>query len=60
MARELIEEELVMRLPTESLDRLMETLINWGRYAELFGYSQDSDEFYLEEPEAPPAGPTGI
>jgi NitT/TauT family transport system ATP-binding protein len=60
MSRELIEEELVMRLPTESLDRLTQTLINWGRYAELFGYSQDSDEFYLEEAEAPAAEPTGI
>jgi NitT/TauT family transport system ATP-binding protein len=60
MSHELIEEELVMRLPTESLDRLMHTLINWGRYAELFGYSQDSDEFYLEEAEAPAAEPTGI
>ena len=29
----------------------LETLIDWGRYAELFSYAQDPGTFRLEEPE---------
>lgn len=34
----------------EAADQL-ETAIDWGRYAELFAYDEDSRTFYLEEPE---------
>jgi len=29
-------------------DDQIDTVIGWGRYAELFGYDKDSDELYLE------------
>jgi len=29
-------------------DDQIDTVIDWGRYAELFGYDKDSDELYLE------------
>jgi NitT/TauT family transport system ATP-binding protein len=35
--------------------RQLDTAIDWGRYAELFAYDDDSGELYLEEEEAPDA-----
>ncbi len=29
---------------------LMRTMIDWGRYAELIGYNEDTDEIYLDQP----------
>ena len=29
---------------------LMHTMIDWGRYAELIGYNEDTDEIYLDQP----------
>ncbi|MCR4398655.1 MAG: AAA-associated domain-containing protein [Firmicutes bacterium] len=29
---------------------LLHTMIDWGRYAELIGYNEDSDEIYLDQP----------
>lgn len=33
--------------------RQLETAIEWGRYAELFGFEDDTDEFFLEAPASP-------
>ena len=35
-------------LPNENATAILETLIQWGRYAELFGYNDDTKEMYLD------------
>ena len=35
-------------LPNENGSALLDTLIQWGRYAELFGYNDDTKEMYLD------------
>jgi NitT/TauT family transport system ATP-binding protein len=47
--KELVLEHLVMLLPNEDPERLFSTIVNWGRFAELFGYNQDEDRFYLDQ-----------
>ena len=41
-------EHLAMLLPNETPERQFQTMVNWGRYAELFGYNKDEDRFYLD------------
>ncbi len=48
---EVILEELSVLLPQEEPRPLFTTLLNWGRYGEVFGYSRDTDLFYLQKPE---------
>jgi NitT/TauT family transport system ATP-binding protein len=36
-------------LTPKEAERQLDTLINWGRYAELFEYDDDKDELYLPE-----------
>ncbi len=36
----------------EEARRQLETAIQWGRYAELFGFDDDTDELFLETPES--------
>jgi hypothetical protein len=44
-----VREELALRLPpTEPIERLFQTIVNWGRYAELFGFNASSGELYLD------------
>jgi NitT/TauT family transport system ATP-binding protein len=50
---EVILEELAVLLPQEQPRQLFTTLLNWGRYGEVFGYSRDTDLFYLQEPDKP-------
>jgi hypothetical protein len=38
-----------MLLPSEKPDRLFWVIVNWGRFAELFGYNKDEDRFYLDQ-----------
>jgi NitT/TauT family transport system ATP-binding protein len=47
--KELVLEHVAMLLPNESPDKVFSTLVNWGRFAELFGYNKDEDRFYLDE-----------
>jgi NitT/TauT family transport system ATP-binding protein len=42
--------ELEDRLSEEEAQRVLETVINWGRYAELFAYDYDSGSLSLENP----------
>lgn len=49
---DLITEELSMLLPLEQPRAMFNTLINWGRYGEILGYSRDTDRVYLNVPEA--------
>jgi NitT/TauT family transport system ATP-binding protein len=48
LTKEVVLEHLAMLLPTERPDRLFWTIVNWGRFAELFGYNKDEDRFYLD------------
>ena len=47
LSKEVVLEHLAMLLPSEKPDRLFWVIVNWGRFAELFGYSKDEDRFYL-------------
>jgi NitT/TauT family transport system ATP-binding protein len=42
--------ELEDNLDEEEADALLETIINWGRHAELFAYDYDSEVLSLENP----------
>jgi NitT/TauT family transport system ATP-binding protein len=54
---ELILEELALRLPHEQPRQMFTTLLNWGRYGDIFGYSRDTDLFFLHRGETPPQAP---
>jgi NitT/TauT family transport system ATP-binding protein len=43
-------EEIGRVLPTERPKPQYDALLNWGRYAEIFSYSRDTDTFHLVEP----------
>jgi NitT/TauT family transport system ATP-binding protein len=49
MQKELVLEHLGMLLPNESPEKTFSTIVNWGRFAELFGYNTDEDRFYLDQ-----------
>jgi NitT/TauT family transport system ATP-binding protein len=46
--KEVALEHLAILLPNERPQKLFNTIVNWGRYAELFGYNKDEDRFYLD------------
>jgi NitT/TauT family transport system ATP-binding protein len=50
LPKDVVEEELVMRLPTEDVEPLFKTVMAWGRFAELFRYDAQSETLSLEEP----------
>ncbi len=43
--------ELEDHLSEEEAQRVLETVINWGRYAELFAYDYDRGVLSLENPQ---------
>ena len=49
LQKELVLEHLAMLLPNESPEKVFSTIVNWGRFAELFGYNKDEDRFYLDQ-----------
>ena len=49
VSREVVLEHIAMLLPNEKPDRIFATIVNWGRFAELFGYNKDQDRFYLDQ-----------
>ncbi len=49
LTKEVVLEHLVMLLPNESPEKMFATIVNWGRFAELFGYNKDEDRFYLDQ-----------
>jgi NitT/TauT family transport system ATP-binding protein len=58
LTKEIIEEELCVRLTTEDVEKVFNTIVTWGRFAELFGYDASSEELYLDSepsPDVPPA-----
>jgi NitT/TauT family transport system ATP-binding protein len=58
---DVLREELAVQLPFEDTEKLFNTLVNWGRNADLFDYDSDTNELYrdVEEPkhDEPPAAP---
>jgi NitT/TauT family transport system ATP-binding protein len=52
-----LQEALQQSFSEPEARRQLDTAIDWGRYAELFAYDDDAEEFYLEE-EAPAAAST--
>jgi NitT/TauT family transport system ATP-binding protein len=49
LPQEVVHEELVMHLPTQDVEAMFKTVVAWGRFAELFGYSNESNELYLDD-----------
>jgi NitT/TauT family transport system ATP-binding protein len=39
---------LELEFPPEEAEKQLDTLINWGRYAEIFSYDDGAEEIYLE------------
>lgn len=48
ITREEVLEKLAELIPNEDAESSFSTLVNWGRYAELFGYNDDTQTFYLD------------
>jgi NitT/TauT family transport system ATP-binding protein len=48
ISRETILESMRAHFSVVEAERQLQTAINWGRYAELFSYDVDSEEFYLD------------
>ncbi len=57
MPREFFLEILQKNLGREEAETQLDTLISWGRYAELFAYDEDSKLLYLEEMDTDDAVP---
>ncbi|MBP1685758.1 MAG: aliphatic sulfonates transporter ATP-binding protein [Deltaproteobacteria bacterium] len=51
---EVVEEQLILVLPTEAPEALFETVIDWGRYGEIIGYDPDTQHVYLAGDETGP------
>ncbi|MGH7905690.1 MAG: AAA-associated domain-containing protein [Candidatus Binataceae bacterium] len=49
LTKEVVLEHLAMLLPNDPPERLFNTIVNWGRFSELFGYNKDDDRFYLDQ-----------
>jgi NitT/TauT family transport system ATP-binding protein len=45
---DVIKEELIIRLPTVDVDKLFETVILWGRFAELIGFDSEAEMVHLD------------
>jgi len=52
LSKEIILEELAVRLTTEDVEKVFSTIVGWGRYGEIWTYDATSEELYLEH-EAP-------
>ena len=46
---DVVKEELVIRLPTQDVEKLFETILLWGRFAELIGYDTESDAVFVTQ-----------
>ena len=54
LSRDAVIEELVAKLPTQDPAMTFDTLVGWGRFAELFGFSPETETLYLDQPEPAP------
>jgi NitT/TauT family transport system ATP-binding protein len=53
LPQDVVHEELVMHLPTQDVEAMFHTVVAWGRFAELFGFSTETNEIYLDEATIP-------
>ncbi len=51
VTREEVLEKLAELIPNEDAESSFSTVVNWGRYAEMFGYNDDTQTFYLDNEE---------
>lgn len=42
-------EKIAEFLPNEHLETSFTTIVNWSRYAELFGYNDNTETFYIDQ-----------
>ncbi len=47
---EVVLEALALRLPYEDPDRMLRTLVNWGRHADLFDHDVERGKLFVEPP----------
>lgn len=47
---------LELEFPPEEAERQLDTIVNWGRYAEVLAYDDNAEALYLEPGAAVPAG----
>lgn len=52
LSRDVLLEELALWLPDENPETVFKTIVNWGRYAELFAYDADEERLSLDSGEA--------
>jgi hypothetical protein len=45
---EVIEQKVAEWLPNENPEHVVNGLISWGRFSEVFGYNDDAKELYLD------------
>jgi NitT/TauT family transport system ATP-binding protein len=57
LSKEIVLEELAVRLTTEDVEKVFSTIVGWGRFGEVWSYDAKTEELYLEheEPAAAPA-----
>lgn len=48
MKEEFFKEIFLRHFPGDEVENVMDSIINWGRYAEMFNYDHDSEELYLD------------
>ena len=48
LSKEIIEEELAIRLTTEDVEKVFNTLVGWARFGELFNYDATSEELSID------------
>ena len=52
LPKDVVLEELVVWLPDENPETVFKTVVNWGRYAELFGYDADEERLSIDQAES--------
>jgi NitT/TauT family transport system ATP-binding protein len=50
---DLVREELAVQLPFEDTERLFNTIVSWGRNADLFDYAAATDQLFRDDGEKP-------
>jgi len=51
LPKDVLLEELAVWLPDENPETMFKTIVNWGRYAELFAYDADEERLSLDASE---------
>ena len=52
LPRDVVLEELAIRHASQDPHTLFDTVVAWGRYAELLGYDSQSETLYLDQPQS--------